>query len=72
MAATIHIRAEYVDVIMETLDIETDAELATRIGVNRTTLHRALAGNPVGSQLIAGALTAFPDVTFDDMFSIAE
>nr|WP_081915930.1 hypothetical protein [Saccharothrix sp. NRRL B-16314] len=45
--------------------------LAKAMGVNRSTVGRVLAGElQLGSAFIAGALTAFTPVTFEDLFEV--
>lgn len=53
----------------------TDAELAARIGVNRTTVLRMLDPESdwtPGPRVIGGVLLAFPDRSFGDFFEVVE
>lgn len=51
--------------------ITTDPELASRLGVDRTTVHRILAGDAdPGTRFIAGAVLAFGVESFDELFRV--
>jgi hypothetical protein len=50
-----------------------DTRLASAMRMHRTTVTRVVAGEMrPGVAFIAGALTAFPDLRFDDLFEIAQ
>ena len=55
-----------------------NSKLARKMGVNRNMLYKALLpeNNPyhvnIGPSFIAGALRAFPELTFEDLFYIEE
>lgn len=47
----------------------SDSQLADRMGVDKSTVHRVLARRTRPSnEFIAAALTALPDAKFDDLF----
>ena len=50
----------------------SDAMLAEKLKMNRTTIFRARGGSPVGEQFIAGLLTVFPGKRFEDFFLCAK
>lgn len=51
--------------------IDTDAELARKIGVERTTLWRISEGKvQPSSEFIARVMVAFPSARIDDLFSV--
>jgi len=54
--------------------LKTDAEIASALGVNRTTVLRMLAGDDwtPGPRVIGGVLLAFPDRSFGDFFEVVE
>lgn len=50
-----------------------DTELAKAMGVNRSQIWRVKENkNDPGEEFIAGALKAFPDATFDELFFLHE
>ena len=59
------LNVRYVEKVMEKEGIKTQAELAARLEVNRSTISRALAGGRVGHRLIEAFRTTFPDSSID-------
>lgn len=55
------------------LGIETDAAMASHLGVSQSTVLRLFRGDTgPGEDVIAAALTAFPALRFDDLFEVVE
>ncbi|KOX32965.1 hypothetical protein ADK67_07170 [Saccharothrix sp. NRRL B-16348] len=49
----------------------SDYKLAPAMGVNRSTVARVVSGTQQpGASFIAGALTALPPMTFEDLFQV--
>lgn len=67
---TIRFRAEQFKPYGWPLGIFTDAHLATRIGVDRSTIWRLMNGATPKPQTIAAFLRAFPDRKFEDLFEV--
>lgn len=44
---------------------------AAHVGISEPTLYRALAGDPVGEQFIAGCMARF-DGTFEELFEVVQ
>lgn len=71
MTAKITLRTRLFQRHAELTGYTTPAALATAMRVHRATVTRVLAGQQaVGASFVAGALTAFPDLTFSDLFEI--
>ena len=67
---TVALRRDVVEEL-RTRDGLTVAELAARMGVAATTVSRVLSGRHApGVAFIAGALTAFPGVRFEELFDL--
>jgi len=50
-----------------------DTELAEKMGINRSQIWRVKEGrNEPGRSFIAGALKAFPEATFDELFILTD
>jgi transcriptional regulator with XRE-family HTH domain len=53
--------------------LDTEAAIAARIGMDRSTVNRLLRRELApGPRVIAAILTAFPDRRFEDFFEIAD
>lgn len=69
---TLSINEEGLNRLREDYRLPLDKDLATRIGVNKSTLSRVLEGKSrPGDRFIASILTAFP-VKFEDIFDVVE
>jgi hypothetical protein len=70
VTATIRLRRRELDLYMDLKGIPSKAALATRIGVDESTVHRVLGGRAApGTAFIGGLLMAFgPKVRFEDLF----
>jgi hypothetical protein len=72
---TVRVRAAQLRRQFAHAGLKTDAEIAERIGVNRTTVLRMLGENgnwTPGPRVIAGVLLAFPGAVFGDFFEVIE
>lgn len=73
MKHTIRIRGDQLDVARRAAGLESNRSLAGAMGVNPSTLGRALNGETqVGGEVIAGLLAAFSGLRFEDLFSLEE
>jgi transcriptional regulator with XRE-family HTH domain len=69
--ATIAANRSGIEQAMRAAGIATIGDLADRIGVNRSTVHRVLGGRTTPSnEFIAGCLDAFPRCEFADLFTV--
>lgn len=72
MDATIRLREGQLRKFRAMTGLERDTELAARMGVTRQTVHRIVAQRAgLSPGFIAALLTAFPHLTFDDLFEVA-
>ncbi len=70
-ASRIALRRQQLDKYMTLRGMKTQRQLAEAIGVNETTVYRALEGRSgPGEKFIAGLLAAFSPLTFDDLFEV--
>jgi DNA-binding XRE family transcriptional regulator len=68
---TIKLRGNRLRVQARKLGITSDTALADHLGVARTTVVRMYKGDLTpGENFIAAALTAFPDLRFEDLFQV--
>ena len=69
----VHLRVSQLQRHAKRLGLTTSDELADHLGISRWTVNRMLSGaiDP-GVRTIAHALTAFPDLTFEDLFEVVE
>lgn len=69
--AVIRLRMDRIDEIATARGLASDSARAERIGVDRSTYSRVRAGEIVpGHRFIAGCLRAFPDLKFEDLFTV--
>lgn len=68
----VNIRVEKLEELQRKANL-TETELAQRIGVDRTTIYRVKRGKSApGEDFIAGALKAFPEISFDELFFLGK
>lgn len=65
--AKIYVHEELLEELMRQNHLNK-LNLAQRIGMNRSTVCRALGGNPVGEKFIAGIMGAFPQIQYGELF----
>lgn len=71
MTATIQLRHRLFTRHAEHAGHASHASLAAAMHVDRSTVTRVLSGSQaVGASFVAGALIAFPELTFSDLFQI--
>jgi hypothetical protein len=71
MQATIRLRHSQWTKLVQLAGITSDQTLARRMGISRSSVSRVLRnGGEVGARFIAGALVAFPELDFDDLFVV--
>lgn len=71
MASMITLRRDNLAKFRRIANLESNAEFAQRIGVNKSQLNRVLAGTSrIGTRFIAGCLEAFGIECFADLFAI--
>jgi hypothetical protein len=69
--ATIRLRAEQFRHHARKRGLKSDSASATYLGLNRSTVLRILNDDMApGERMIAQALAAFPDLTFEDLFEV--
>lgn len=70
MTATIRLKTEQLTKYMALTGIDT-ATLARTTGLARSSVNRVMRGvHAPGERFIAGVLTAFPALDFDDLFTV--
>lgn len=73
MAARVCLRTKQLEKFFSLKGIKTDTSRAEAIGVNPATYSRVIRGHTApGEVFIAGALTAFPELAFEDLFEVVE
>jgi len=69
--AVIRLRAEQFRQHARRQGLKSDSASAAYLGMNRSTVRRVLNGEITpGERMIAAALAAFPELTFDDLFEV--
>lgn len=68
-APTIPLRIEQLDFACRLFGLATHNQLAQRMGVNRSTVNRAVAKGEASLEFIAGLRKAFPGSTVEDFCS---
>jgi hypothetical protein len=72
MSATLTLRDELFRRHAKAKGLTTEAAIAAAMHVNRTTVHRVLAGTQApGNAFVAGALIAFPELDARDLFTVS-
>lgn len=68
-APAVHVRREALTKARNEAGMSSDRQLAERMGVNTSTVHRVLTRQTRPSnEFIAAALKTLPDKTFEDLF----
>lgn len=71
MIATLRLKSEALSKYRRIAAIDTDAELAARMGIDAGNLSRVLKGTQSpGSKFIASLVAAFPGLELDDLFEV--
>lgn len=69
--AVIRLRVDRIDEIATARGLATDSARAEHIGVDRSTYSRIRNGEIIpGERFIAECLRAFPDLRFEDLFTV--
>lgn len=69
---TLRLNRVKLDELRRAHGINSEAELARRIGVDAATLWRVSNGNAPGPTFIARVMVAFPAARMDDLFAVAK
>lgn len=73
MMATLRLRKDQLGKFRKLAGIETDAALATRMGIDAGNLSRVLRGaQQPGPRFIASLVAAFPGMDLDDLFEVVD
>jgi transcriptional regulator with XRE-family HTH domain len=73
MTPRVTLRRKRLERAMKLHGIETDAQLAAALGMNRSTAGRLRSGEiQPGRESIPALLRAFPELTYEDLFEAPE